>query len=95
MKLPWNVIVLPLNGYRYFVEQVIGSFGSPVISLHLCPTCCKNYLTSLSKITIISIDIGMKWCVLTIETYLVVLCIAASLAADPAADDVAVRCESA
>ena len=36
-----------------------------------------------------------KWCVLAIETYLVVLRIAASLAADLAADEAAVRCECA
>ena len=43
----------------------------------------------------VPIATGTKWCVLAIETYLAVLCIAASLTGDRAADEVAVGYESA
>ena len=74
-------------------SRQIFQFGLPVISVHLCLTYCKNSSATLSKTPDVSIATGMKWCVLVTETHLAILCIAASLAADPAADQVAVRCE--
>ena len=81
-----------LNGYRYLLEQVAcllriaSHLGSSVSNLYEL----FGFIIKYS----IYLDYQTQLYVLAIVMYLDVLYVAASLATDPATDEVTVRCES-